>query len=140
MTCVRYTDGWAVCVCGVRVMLIAWCCVSCVVCGVCVVFTVCDVCGVYCIYGVCVCVCAIGRCVFVCDTCVCVGGLSLAQHPLPFHPRSPAPRQLTHTPSPELKALSGRDVHTHQDPGAERGCGGGDLHLHSGRRAPPPVA
>jgi len=59
VTCVRYTDGWAVCVCGVRVMLIAWCCVSCVVCGVCVVFTVCDVCGVYCIYGVCVCVCAI---------------------------------------------------------------------------------
>ena len=65
MTCVRYTDGWGVCVCGVRVMLITWCYVSCVVCGVCVVFTVCDVCGVYCIYGVCVCVCDWAVCVCV---------------------------------------------------------------------------
>ena len=77
------------------------CCVSCVVCGVCVWCSPCVMCVVFIVRVVFIvymgCVCAIGRCVFVGFTCVCVGGLSLTQHPLPFHLSSPAPRQLMHT-------------------------------------------
>ena len=146
MCIIRMGEVCEVCgafVCGVCVMLIVWCCVL-VWYVVCVVFTVCDVCGVYCIYGVCVCVCV---CVRLGSVCLCVipvcvlEGCHSHSTPSPFTPAAqPLYNSRAHTPSLEPKALSGRDVHTPQDPGAERGCGRGDPHLHSGHRGPPPVA
>ena len=44
----------------------------------------------------------------------------------PFTPAAqPHDHSRTYIPSPEPAAWSGRDVHTPQDPRAERGCGGG---------------
>ena len=87
-----------------------------------------------------VCVQLGGVCLWVLPVCV-LEGCHSPSTPSPFTSAAqPLDNSCTHIPSPEPKALSGRDVHTPQDPGAERGCGGGGFpHLHSGRRAPPPV-
>ena len=77
------------------------------------------------LYLWCACVRLGGVCLCVTPVCVLEGCHS--HGPLaPFTPAAqPHDHSRTHIPSPQPSAWSGRDMYTSQDPGAERGCGGG---------------